>query len=167
NQNDPTMLTRINPWGDTLPDGVLSFTLGSYGVDPENNLIFAQDFFAGGVYGIQLDQDTGEMEVVWSRDDWRTSDYFSMIGPSDQRVLITQFIGDDFTYQDAGTYDYTESVVWADAATGETIAQSGPSGATAWGSLPNVGYGGRLYMMGNEGDVFMYQVAPVNVESDS
>lgn len=44
--------------------------------------------------------------------------------------------------------------------TGETIVESEPTGSTAQGSLPNVGYGGRLYLMGNAGDVFMYQVAP-------
>lgn len=162
NQNDATQLTRINPWGDTLPDGVMSFTLGSFGVDPANNMIFAQDFYAGGVYGVSLDQETGAMEVVWGRPDWRTSDYFSLIGPADQRVLISQSIGDDFTYENSFEYTYSENVIWVNAMTGETIAAGPFTPSTALGSLPNVGYGGRLYMMGNAGDVFMYQIAPLD-----
>jgi hypothetical protein len=167
NQDDPTKLVRINPWGDTLPDGATSATLGSFGVDPTNNMIFAQDFLLGGVFGISLDQATGAMAVVWSRPDWRTSDYFSTVGPTDQRVLISQFISPDFQQSDLQTLDYTENVLWVKALTGETIAQSADTASTALGSLPNVGYGGRLYMMGNDGDIFMYQVMPSGAEQPS
>lgn len=159
-QDDASRLVRINPWGETLPEGVQSLTLGSFGADPENDMIYAQDWFAGGVHGIRLDQDTGEMEVVWSRDDWRTSDYFSLIGPADQRVLISQFMSPDFEYSDMQGQVWEENVLWVNAATGETIAQSDYTPSTALGSLPNVGYGGRLYLMGNAGDVFIYQVMP-------
>ena len=58
------------------------------------------------------------------------------------------------------TYDYTDSVVWADLMTGETIAQSEFTDSFAQGSLLNVGYGGRLYAMGNFGDITIYQVTP-------
>jgi hypothetical protein len=157
NQNDATQLTRINPWGDTLPDGAVSLTLGSFAADPETNMIYAQDWLAGGVYGVQLDQETGDMEVIWGQPDWRTSDYFSMVGSADQRVLISQFLNPDFEVSDAQTYNYTEAVEWANAMTGETLARSGYTPSTALGSLPNIGYGGRLYLMGNAGDVFIYQ----------
>jgi hypothetical protein len=161
NQDDSTKLMRINPWGTTLPEGTpRSETVGSFGIDPENNMIYAQDWFVGGVFGISLDQATGEMEVVWSRPDWRTSDYFSLIGPADQRVVISQYINPDFNLADVAGYNYTESVIWANAMTGETIAQSGYTPSTAVGSLANVGYGGRVYMMGNDGSIFMYQVMP-------
>ncbi len=163
-QDDASRLVRLNPWGDTLPEGTASLTLGSFGVDPANNMIFAQDWMAGGVFGIQLDQDTGDMVVVWSRPDWRTSDYFSVVGPDDQRVLISQFLNPDFQASDVQGYNYTESVLWVDAMTGETIAQSGYTASTALGSLPNMGYGGRLYLMGNAGDVYMYQVMPASAD---
>lgn len=162
-KDDPNRQTRVNPWGDSFDDDTMSLTVGSVGADPANDMIYAQDWLAGGVHAIRIDQDSGEMEVVWSRDDWRTSDYFSMIGPEDERVLISQFIApDSFDLRDIATssYDYEESVLWVDAMTGETVAQSVNTPSTAPGSLPNVGYGGRLYLMGNDGSVNIYQVVP-------
>jgi hypothetical protein len=126
-------------------------------------MIYAQDWIVGGVFGIKLDQATGDMEVVWSRPDWRTSDYFSMVGPADQRVLISQNIDlQDFSQLADGSY--MESVLWAHAATGETLAESELGPSTAIGSLVNLGYGGRIYTMGNAGSVFIYRVEPENEE---
>jgi hypothetical protein len=158
NQDDPSLITRISPWGTTLPAGTVSESPASFGVDSNTDMIFAQDFLVGGVYGIKLNAKTGQMKVAWSRPDWRTSDYFSLIGPSDQNVLVSQYINPDFTYSDLDGNTYTESVLWADPTTGDTIAQSQYNPSTAQGSLPNVGYGGRLYMMGNAGSVYIYQV---------
>ncbi len=161
NQNDPTKIVRLNPWGTTLPRGTIaSNSPASFGVDPANNMIFAQDWFVGGIFGISLDQATGEMKIVWSRPDWRNNDYFSLIGPSDKRVLVSQYINPDFKMTDVKGYNYTEGVLWANALTGETIAQSAYNPSTAAGSLPNIGYGGRVYMMGNDGSIFIYQVMP-------
>lgn len=161
NQDDPSDLHRLCPWGKTLPSGVSSSeSPGSFGTDPENSMIYAQDWFVGGVYAIQLDQKSGEMKTVWHRDDWRTSDYFSLVGPAKHRVLISQYLEPDWKMSDVVGYDYTESVLWADAKTGKTLAQSDYNPSTAVGSLPNVGYGGRVYMMGNNGSLYIYQVAP-------
>jgi hypothetical protein len=166
-QDDPTKIVQINPWGETLPDGVpASETPASVGIDADNSMIFAQDWLVGGVFGISLDQDSGAMEVAWSRPDWRNSDYFSLVGPADQRVLISQYINPaDFSAESVQAgLTYTEGVLWANALTGETIAQSGYNASTALGSLPNLGYGGRLYMMGNAGKVFIYQVEPASAD---
>jgi hypothetical protein len=62
----------------------------------------------------------------------------SKIGPSDQRVLISQYINPDFKLADVPTNNYTENVLWANAMTGETIAQSSYTPSTAAGNLPNV-----------------------------
>jgi hypothetical protein len=64
NVKDATRLVRINPWGTTLPPGVISETPASPGVDPINNMIYAGDLFIGGVYAINLDQATGNMTIV-------------------------------------------------------------------------------------------------------
>lgn len=163
NQDDPTKLTRINPWGTTLPPGVpASNSPGSFGTDPANSMIFAQDWFVNGVFGIKLDQATGAMHVVWSRPDWRTSDYFSLVGPPDKRTLISQYINPNFTFSQLSGNAYTESVLWANAATGDTIAQSAYNASTAQGSLANLGYGGRIYTMGNAGEIFIYQPEPAS-----
>jgi hypothetical protein len=162
NQNDASDVHTICPWGKTFPTAsgaTHSGVLASPGVDPENSLIFAQDYIAKGVYAIHIDQQSGEMKVVWSRPDWWTSDYFSMIGPADQRVLMSQNISADARVPQlfSASHPYTETLLWVDEATGKTIAESATNASTALGSLPNVGYGGRAYMMGNAGTVFIYQ----------
>ena len=163
-QDDPTRLVRINPWGTTLPPGVpASESPASFGIDPLNNMIFAQDWFVGGVYAIQLDQATGDMQVVWNRPDIRTNDFFESIGPAHQRVLVSQFQNPNWTPADVagGQYNYTEGVIWLDQATGKTLAQSSyDNPSTAPGVPQNPGYGGRIYTMGNQGTIFIYQVAP-------
>lgn len=164
-QDDATDLQRICPWGETLPvnGSPTSFTEASPGTDPENNMIYVQDWYVGGVYAIQLDPDSGAMEVVWNRPDIRTVDFFTLVGPADQRVMISQYIGPDFDMQTAlPDFEYSEGVIWLNPATGETLALSSVDNpSTAPGVLVNVGYGGRVYTMGNEGSIFIYQVMPV------
>jgi hypothetical protein len=162
NQDNPNNVHSICPWGTTMPAGAtVSDTLAAPGVDADNSLIFADDYGLKGVYAIHLDQQTGDLKVAWSRPDWWTSDYFSMVGPPNQRVLISQYINPATTNADIVTgFDYTESVLWANEATGQTIAQSKYNASTALGSLANIGYGGRVYMMGNAGTLFIYQVEP-------
>lgn len=155
NQADESQQVTIKPWGDI--NVTASETPASMGVDIDNNMFYVQDWLVGGVYGIKLNQVDGSMEVVWSRPDWRTSDYFSLVGPADQRVLISQnILASNLTLLLGG--NYTETVLWANASTGETLAQSKSTASTALGSLPNLGYGGRIYMMGNAGSVFIHKV---------
>jgi hypothetical protein len=164
NQDNPNDVHQVCPWGESFPvesGATTSESPAAPGVDVDNNLIFAQDYLAKGVYAIRIDQATGEMKVQWSRPDWWTSDYFSMVGPADQRVLMSQNINPDTKTSDIATgFDYTESVLWVDEATGKTIAESADGPSTAVGSLINVGYGGRYYTMGNDGSLFIYQVQP-------
>ena len=163
---------RSFPWGNSLPTigptGGWSASLGSFGVDPENNMVYAQDTYQG-VVGFSLNQTTGEMTTAWNRPDWRTTDYFSLIGPVNQRILISQYLNPDIlsstSVLQSALYssNYTETVEWANASTGATILRP-PSSAytpsTALGSLPNLGYGGLIYMMGNTGSIYFYQAAP-------
>jgi hypothetical protein len=156
--NDASKSTRFCPWGNDLPEGVeASVNFGSFGTDPDNNLIFVQDPLVGGVYAVKIDPDSGEMKTHWHRPDWNSSDYFSLIGDKDERVLISQNIEGPPSLEDFLNANYNESVEWANANTGDSIASSASIPATAQGSLPNVGYGGRLYMMGNAGQLFIYQ----------
>ena len=156
---------RATPWGTTLPPGGYSGSLGSVGTDPQNNMLYAQDTYQG-VLGLSLNQTTGALTTVWNRPDWRTTDYFSLVGPANQRVLISQYLNPDIT-SSAGALQtalnsgkYTETVEWANASTGATILRP-PSSAytpsTALGSLPNLGYGGLIYMMGNTGSIYFYR----------
>jgi len=178
NQNDPTNIVRYAPWGLTLPTPTgtsapslsnppttWSQSVSSFGVDSVNNMIYAQDTYQG-VVGVRLDPVTGIMTPVWNRPDWRTTDYFSLIGPADKRVLISQNLSPSITGSNSTLWtaltgtNYTENVIWANAATGATIAESGYNPSTAQGSLPNVGYGGRIYMMRNNGFPIIYLPLP-------
>ncbi len=175
-QDDPTDVHQVCPWGKSFPvesGATTSETPAAPGIDPETSMIYVDDYFLKGVHAIHLDQTTGEMKVVWSRDDWWSSDYFTLVGPKDQRVLVSQNIDASTTTADIATgFDYNETVLWVDAATGETIAESASNPSTAVGSLINPGYGGRFYTMGNDGSLFIYQVqscadATVNVTPPS
>ena len=161
-QNDPNDVHQICPWGKSFPvesGATTSETPAAPGIDPENSLIFVDDYFLKGVYAIHLDQSTGEMKVQWSRPDWWSSDYFTMVGAENQRVLISQNIAADTTEADiAAGFNYDESVLFVNEATGKTIAESAYNPSTAAGSLINPGYGGRFYTMGNDGSLFIYQV---------
>ncbi len=170
NQDDPKDVHQVCPWGKSFPvesGATTSETPAAPGIDPEKSLIFVNDYFLKGVYAVHLDQRTGEMSVKWSRPDWWSSDYFTMVGPSSDRVLVSQNISPDTTTADIATgFDYNETVLWADEDTGKTIAESEESPSTAPGSLINAGYGGRFYSMGNDGSLFIYQVAEPEVVRD-
>jgi hypothetical protein len=162
-QADPSQQVTIQPWGTDAVNA--SETPASMGVDADNNMFYVQDWLVGGVYAIELNQVDGSMEAAWSRPDWRTSDYFSMVGPADQRVLISQNILESNISLLLAT-NYSETVLWVNASTGETLAESESTPSTALGSLPNLGYGGRIYMMGNAGSVFIHKVEGPDAKPD-
>ncbi len=168
NQDNPEDVHSICPWGKSFPvksGATTSETPAAPGIDPEKSLIFVDDYFLKGVYAIHLDQQTGEMKVKWSRPDWWSSDYFTMVGPKDERVLVSQNINPETTTANIATgFQYTESVLWVNEDTGKTIAESEENPSTAVGSLINPGYGGRFYTMGNDGSLFIYQVQPKSSE---
>jgi hypothetical protein len=157
-QANSNTVQRICPWGATLTANG-SQQPASVSVDPETNLIFAQDWFAGGVFAIKLDQATGHMAVQWSRPDWRTSDYLASIGTKDHRVLLSTYFSPNFTSADASTGNWTESLIWVDQATGRTLAQSAFNSATAVGWMPELGYAGRVYTLTLKGNLNIYAVS--------
>ena len=95
NQDNPEDVHQVCPWGKSLPvksGATTSETPAAPGYDPQTSLIFVDDYFLKGVYAIHSNQRTGEMKVKWSRPDWWSSDYFTMVGPTDERVLVSQNI---------------------------------------------------------------------------
>ena len=86
------------------------------------------DMLLGGVTAVNLNQTTGALTTAWSRPDWKISDYIQSIGPAGSRVLISQYINqtnssNPFVNADWNTYNYQESVLMVDQATGRTLAQ--------------------------------------------
>ncbi|MCX5609458.1 hypothetical protein OHB39_18015 [Streptomyces sp. NBC_00047] len=162
-QDDPNDSSRLCPWGTTLPvrGASVSTSAAAFSTDPANNLFFMQDWLVPGIWAVHIDQATGDMKVKWQRDDITMGDYFAAIGPADQRVLLTQNLIDNTPAKAfAEDSNYQETLMWLDENTGKTLAQSTPHSATTTGSLINIGYGGRVYMMGTQGSLFIFQVAP-------
>jgi hypothetical protein len=147
---------RICPWGTTLPAGVTSNAPASFSTDPEKSLIFMQDLLVGGVFAVHLDQTTGEMITKWSRPDWRTSDYFTSVGPSNHRVLSSQYLSPTFNAGQLGNNSWTEGVLWVDESTGKTLAQSAYNGPTQLGWMAMPSYAGRFYTMTTNGTLNIY-----------
>ena len=146
---------RICPWGKTIPDGLTSNAPASFSTDPQKSLIFMQDMLMGGVFAVRLDQSTGRMAIKWSRPDWRTSDYFTAVGPSNNRVLSSQYLSSNFPSQ-VQTGTWTESVLWVDESTGKTLAQSAVNGPTDLGWMAQPAYAGRWYTMTLRGTIIVY-----------
>jgi hypothetical protein len=170
NQDDPNKLVRINPWGTTLPPGVLaSESPGSFGSVPKTNMIYAQDYFVGGVFGIKIGQATGAMTVAWSRPDWRCSDYFSLVGPPDQRVILSQYINPSVGFD--GRSNAAPAIPLRAARTRKaSFGQTRPlerrslspttTRRRSSAAFPDLGYGGRVYMMGYDGLIYIYEPVP-------
>jgi len=154
--SDAANIHRICPWGTTIPAGKSSNAPASFSTDPQKSLIFMQDMLMGGVFAVHLDQSSGTMKVKWSRPDWRTSDYFTASGPSNNRVLSSQYLSSNFPSQ-VQTGTWTESVLWVNEATGKTVAQSATNGPTdlAWMAQP--AYAGRWYTMSLRGTINIYE----------
>jgi hypothetical protein len=162
-QDNPNDSSRLCPWGKTLPVRGMSesTSAASFSTDPPNGLFFMQDWLVPGIWAVHIDQSTGHMKVAWQRADITMGDYFAEIGPSNHRVLLTQnVIGNTPAKAFAEDSNYQETLMWLDEKTGKTLAQSTQHPSTTTGSLINIGYGGRVYMMGTQGSLFIFQVVP-------
>jgi hypothetical protein len=95
----------------------------------------------------------------------------TLIGPPDQRVLVSTNINPNATQQQLqqaaqGTdYTYTEQIIWRDAATGKILAESEFFPAMSPGILVTPGYGGMIYEMLYDGHIMALQVAPAALTS--
>lgn len=161
-QSDQNITTYICPWGGVgslaalngsiNPPPYSSLSSANFSADPENSMIFMYDMLLGGVTAVSLNQTTGALKTVWSRPDWKISDYIQSIGPANSRVLISQYINqtnpsNPFVNANWSTYNYQESVLMVDQATGRTLAQSANTGPTQPEWLITPGYGGILYSL--------------------
>ncbi len=156
NMTDASKTQRLCPWGTTIPAGVSSNAPASFSTDPQKSLIFMQDLLVGGVFAVHLNQTNGQMAIKWSRPDWRTSDYFSVTGPANHRVLASQYMSPSFTASQISTNSWTESVLWVDEDTGKTLAQSAFNGPTDLGWYAMPGYSGRWYTLSAAGTINIY-----------
>jgi hypothetical protein len=169
-QADPSKIARINPI--PLEPGQKSFIPSMLSVDLPNNRIYAMDYLPGKVVAVGFTQD-GNMSVAWGPVDQRTISFLTLIGPTDQRVLVSTNINPNATQQQLeqaaqGTdYTYTEQIVWRDAATGKILAESDFFPAMSPGILVTPSYGGVIYEMLYNGHIMALQVAPALTTSEN
>jgi hypothetical protein len=162
-QADPNKIARINPI--PLESGQKSFIPSMLTADLPNNKIYAMDYLPGKVVAVNFTQD-GNMSVAWGPVDQRTISFLTLVGPTDQRVLVSTNINPNATQQQLeegaqGTdYTYTEQIIWRDAATGNVLAASDFFPAMSPGILVTPGYGGIIYEMLYDGRIMALQVAP-------
>jgi hypothetical protein len=167
-QADPNNIVRINPI--PLEPGQMSFIPSMMSADLPNNRIYAMDYLPGKVVAVDFTQD-GNMSVAWGPVDQRTISFLTLIGPPDQRVLVSTNINPNATQQQLqqaaqGTdYTYTEQIIWRDAATGKILAESEFFPAMSPGILVTPGYGGMIYEMLYDGHIMALQVAPAALTS--
>ena len=161
NQKDPKRMKVIFPFGPLKP-GEWSFAPPKPQTDPENSMIYSADMGVGKVAGIKLDQETGDLKVVWVIDSI-TSPFQPLIGPKDKRVIllsnIKRNVAKESIEMTVFTGNYKEQVTWRDASTGRIIAESDFFEPLTLGSLITPGFGGRVYFPTGKGFIVM-QVMP-------
>lgn len=123
------------------------------------------------VVGIDLDQKTGNITLVWSVDQ-KTSEWMVLIGPANHRVLVATNIQTnvanpvDYFAGPIGA-NYKEQMTWRDAATGKLLAA--PDYFSLMIPLFEMwpGYGGLIYDGLNDGHIMALQVLPTSSSSPS
>jgi outer membrane protein assembly factor BamB len=160
NQNDPTKIERIFPFGTTLPTGQ-SWAPPKAAIDPENSMVFSADQSMGKIGGIQFDQKTGQMTTAWTLDAATTA-LQALYGPRDQRVLGTARAEPGTTLEQLNqTFApaYKQQALWLDAKSGKVLAESPLLEPMNFNTLLTPGYGGRFYYMWDQG-FYVMQVMP-------
>ncbi|MFI6010058.1 PQQ-binding-like beta-propeller repeat protein [Streptomyces sp. NPDC051243] len=157
NANDRKNITRVTPFGP-LKSGQNSFAPPKAGGDPENNMLYSADGGVGKVAGISIDPKTGKMTTKWTVAD-TSLDFLPLIGPKDNRILLTTKINPDATKEDMATGTYSQQVVWRDTRTGKALAESSFLTPFTAGALLTPGYGGRVYYPTLDG-FYILQVIP-------
>ena len=165
NQDDPTQITRVYPFGTDLPTGQ-SWAPPKSAVDAENNMVYSADQNMMMIAGISLDPDSGEMTTTWTLDGATTA-LQALYGPADQRVLGTARAEADVTLDELNNTSsptYTQQALWLNALTGEVLAESDYFEPMGFNTMLTPGYGGRFYYPTNEG-IIVFQVMPAADES--
>ena len=151
-RDDPTRITRVYPFGTELPTGA-SWAPPKAGSDPEKGMVFSADQSMMKIGAVTLDQETGEMEVAWTRDGATTA-LQGVYGPADARVLGTARAEPGTTLQELNQTSappYRQQAIWLDAKTGEVLAASPFVEPMNFNTLLTPGYGGRFYYMHDQG----------------
>ena len=140
------------PPSNTNPPNTGSWAPPKTAIDTDNNMVYSNDVGVGGIAGLKFNPTTGELTTVFTLQ-YQTAALQSLIGPANQRVLVTtkhsSYSPDLF-----GT-NYTEQVMWLDAATGRTLAQSSALPPMTANSLVTPAFGGGFYYLTPSGLIYL------------
>jgi hypothetical protein len=154
NQDDPTKITSISPYGP-LPSGGHSNAPPKAAIDVDNNMVYSDDQGVGKIAGIKFDRKTGAMTAAFVLNDTTTC-LQALYGPANKRVLG---VSNQTPATSSGTY--TEQATFRDAATGQLLAQSAFFAPMAENTLITPAFGGGFYFPTGQGFEIL-QVEPAN-----
>jgi hypothetical protein len=161
NVNDANNLQTFKPFGD-LKSGEASNAPPKPQGDPENDMIYSADGGVGKIAGMHLDQATGTMTTKFVVDD-RSFEFQPLVGPPDDRVLVTSKWNPDAGLGALATGSYTVQAVWRDASTGKPIAESDFLPPISFNANITPTYGGRwIFPSGPSGDLYFLQPMPAS-----
>jgi hypothetical protein len=166
-QANASKMNRIDPI--PLAPGQQSYIPSNSAVDPVNDMMYVQDGGARKIVGLKYDPMTGNMSMAWTGNQ-STLAFLSLIGPADQRVLVGTDMAPNTTISQMANNpppNYTERVVWRDAATGNVLAASDYFSGMSAGAPPAPGFGGLLYYMTFNGHIMALQVLPQSTNATS
>ncbi|HEX8893796.1 MAG TPA: hypothetical protein VF783_10755 [Terriglobales bacterium] len=136
------------PWGYPT-----SWAPMSVSVDPSQNLIYAIDSSPGMIAALKL-TDTN-LQTVWTAHQ-RTTEFLTLIGPPNRRVLV----GTEIPPGQAPVTNSTDFVVWRDAQTGQELARTVQLPKFTSGTMLQPYYFGRMFYPGEDGGLFELNVLP-------
>ena len=160
NQQDPTRITRVHPFGKDVPTG-MSWAPPKAAIDTENSMVFSADQGMMKIGGIKFDQTSGEMTTAWTMDAATTA-LQALYGPPDRRVLGTARAEPGTTLEQLNqTFapTYRQQALWLEARTGRILAESTFFEPMNFNTLLTPGFGGRFYYMWDQGFIVL-QVMP-------
>ena len=120
-------------------------------------MVFSADQNMMKIGAVKLDQSTGEMSVVWTRDGATTA-LQALYGPADKRVLGTARAAPGVTQKDlmqTSNPPYKQQAIWLDARTGKLLAESDFLDPMNFNTLLSPGFGGRFYYMWDKGFIVL------------
>lgn len=153
---DPIPLYIQVAFANQGPSGTqaISWAPMSVSADPENNLIYASDALPGEIAAITITP--GGLQTVWKVDQ-RTTEFTTLIGPQDQRVVV----GTDIPSPEIPGNNHNDFAVWRNAATGQELARSPLLPAMTQGTMIQPYYNGNMFFEGQTGALIKLMPQPL------
>jgi hypothetical protein len=154
--SDSSQRYMIQPFDDI--ETRFSFGVAHGAFDMASGLLYTADTGTGYVSAMRFDPENG-FELLW-REEQTTSVFMQLIGPADERVIVTSElvnISHRLTpFAILGTTN--EQVLFRNAATGQELARTGNLPRMSQGANISPGFGGRMYFPAVDGRIYEVSV---------